>query len=289
MTYQQWSESDGMFMPVGNTKTKIEPGYYDLAQSQGQLYFVPVRPRTDDLLKFSDSASVAVLDSIRDFWEREPLFVKYGLPHKRGVLLYGPPGSGKSCTLQLIARDVVDRGGIVINFPGNSQLFIDAYRALRDIQPETPVVVLLEDFEVTIQTCNESKLLNLLDGVENLHRVVFLATTNYPEMLKDRVTNRPSRFDVRIRVGHPSASMRRQYLTGLVHEDDNIDIERYVADTAGMSLAHVKELFVAVRILGNDYAQSVQRLSSMNSDKVTSLDEEPELDFALLEKPSPYI
>lgn len=176
--------------------------------------------------------------------------------------------SGKSCTLQLVARDVVTRNGIVINFPGDASVFISAYRALRDIQPETPVVVLLEDFDVTLARTDESRLLNLLDGVENLHKCVFLATTNFPERLGDRVINRPSRFDVRIKVDHPSPNMRRQYMENLVHEGDQIDIEAYVRDTEGMSLAHLKELFVATHVLGNNYRETVERLAEMRS-KVT--------------------
>lgn len=273
--YKQWSEADGAFTPVGNTVDAIEPGYYDIVVDQnGRLIYVPVRPRTDELVVFPDSASEAVLAGISDFWDREDRFKKYGLPFKRGILLYGPPGSGKSCTLQLVARDVVERDGLVVTFPRDCGLFLAAYRALRDIQPDTPLVVLMEDFETTLRHVNESQLLNLLDGVESLHKVLFIATTNYPETLAERVINRPSRFDVRIRVDNPGATVRRLYLDRLLQEGDVIDVDRYVRDTAGMSLAHVKELFVSVHVLGNDYQLTVRRLAQMR-EKVTSLDVDP--------------
>lgn len=272
MTYSQWTETTaGAFSPVGATKDTINPGYYDLASdSAGNIYFVPVRARRDDLLEFPDSASLTVIEGIRDFWAREEMFQKYGLPFKRGILLYGPPGSGKTCTLQIVSREVVEMGGVVVTF--NPALFLSAYRAFREIQPETPMIVLMEDFEGYMKTNYASKILNLLDGVEQLHRVVFLATTNYPEQLEDRIVNRPSRFDLRILVGLPSATARRAYLKALVQEGDEVDIEQYVKDTKNLSLAHLKELFVAVHILGNDYKQTVKRMRSMAVEKVTSLD-----------------
>lgn len=269
MSYTQWTEAgEGALTPVGNTQARIEPGYYDTVAVQGKLLFIPVRARTDDLLTFPDSASEKVLAGIRDFWEREPAFRKYGLPFKRGVLLYGPPGSGKSSTIQLVARDVVERGGVVVTF--DPHVFLPAYRALRDIQPETPVVVLMEDLESTLNRSNQSHVLNLLDGVEELDRVLFLASTNYPEQLEDRVLNRPSRFDIRVKVDRPNAEARRMYLSALVQEGDVLDIEAYVKATESLSLAHVKELFIATHILGNSFVESVARIRSMQADKVNS-------------------
>lgn len=262
-SYTQWAEGDGgVYTPVGKTVAQLEPGYYDpMMTMQGQLLFVPVRARADELLRFPDSASLAVVDGIVDFWEREDLFYRYDLPYKRGILLYGPPGSGKTCTLQLAAREVVARGGVVVSFE-SPDVFLTAYRALRDVQPETPLVVLMEDFE-TLLAKRESKVLNLLDGVESLHKVVFLATTNYLERLEPRIINRPSRFDIRIKVARPTAEQRRLYLQDLKRDGDVIDIDRMVADTDELSLAHVKELFVATHILGADYYATVARLREM--------------------------
>src|SRR5690606_20025391 len=113
----------------------------------------------------------------------------------------------------------------------------------------------------------------LLDGVEELHKVVFIATTNYPERLEDRIINRPSRFDIRIKVDRPAAEARRLYLESLLHEDDSIDVASFVRDTDGLSLAHVKELFIAVHILGGDYREAVARIQSMQSESVSSAED----------------
>jgi DNA replication protein DnaC len=52
------------------------------------------------------------------------------LTYKRGIILWGPPGSGKSSTIQIIMKDVVERDGIVIRF-GNPSIFTDGMRRFK--------------------------------------------------------------------------------------------------------------------------------------------------------------
>jgi len=54
-------------------------------------------------------------------------------------------------------------------------------------------------------------VLNLLDGVKQVDNIIYIATTNYPELLEERILNRPSRFDRRFHIGTPSAEVRKFY------------------------------------------------------------------------------
>ena len=256
----------GAYYPSSKTNRKLPAGYYELnADSNGRIFFKPVPARDDTLLRFPDSAAKTVIDGITDFWDREETFREYGLPFKRGILLYGPAGMGKTSTLQIIAREVISKGGLVLNYHHN--LFSYGYRALRAIQPGTPLVVFIEDIELyenqdTIGNANTtSAFLNMLDGAENIDRVVFLATTNHPERLSARIINRPSRFDVTIEVPYPDKEMRTIYLSSL---GGDIDTGRYARDTEGMSFAHIKELFISTVILGNGYDETLARLKAMS-------------------------
>lgn len=265
MGYEQWTsaEDGSAFSPTGKTCSALPPGIYDPTVFNGQLFMMPVTARDEEIIRFPDTPTDEVVGEIQSFWSKQDAFAAHGLPFKRGILLYGPPGSGKTSCLQLVVRDVVKRGGLVFMF-GGSNVFMSAYRTLRTIQPETPLVVLMEDLdEILGRTANESQILNLLDGVESTHKVVFLATTNYPEKLGARIVNRPSRFDRRFLVAHPSSAARRMYLETLTREGDGVDLERYVADSNGFSLAHLKELFVATVLLGTDYDDTVTYLKSM--------------------------
>lgn len=179
-----------------------------------------------------------------------------------------------SCTLQLVSRDVIERGGIVIKFtsPG---YFSAGIRKLREIQPDTPVVVLMEDIDSTIIHWSETEVINILDGVDRMDKIIFLATTNYPEKLGQRIMNRPSRFDKRYKVGYPNADSRRLYLNYLLGDKplDVVEIDRWVEDTQDFSIAHLKELFVAVVVFEDAYEDALKTLKTMKTE-VTSWGEE---------------
>jgi SpoVK/Ycf46/Vps4 family AAA+-type ATPase len=105
---------------------------------------------------------------------------------------------------------------------------------------------------------------------------VFLATTNYPADLGERIMNRPSRFDKRFKIGFPTAEARQLYFEYLIQnnekddesvpdsvKDMKIDIKQWVKDTKGFSVSHLKELFIAVVILGDSYEEAVETLQTM--------------------------
>ena len=94
-----------------------------------------------------------------------------------------------------------------------------------------------------------------------------MATTNYPGKLGARIINRPSRFVKRIKIGKPNVESRKMYFDHLFRTNkqlaDKYDIAKWVKDTEDMSIAHLKELFVSIVILGNCYEESIKRLKSM--------------------------
>jgi SpoVK/Ycf46/Vps4 family AAA+-type ATPase len=139
------------------------------------------------------------------------------------------------------------------------------------VQPDTKIVVFMEDLDALLER-KESVTLNMLDGAEDLQRVVFVATTNYPEKLGPRVQNRPSRFDRRFKIPHPSPVARQMYLEKVVSAGSaKIDIERYVRDSDGFSLAHLKELFVATVLIGAPYEKAVASLREMIEETASSV------------------
>lgn len=265
-TFSKWNTSDGnIFTPAHVCSDELPSGLYEIkANQQVGLYFSRINISTESILKLPDSNSEKVVKEIANFWNQEEVFKKYQLTYKRGILLWGPPGSGKTCTIKLIIDDVIKRGGIGLKFC-HPELFSEGIKILRDIQPDVPIVVLMEDLDSTIETYDESMIINILDGVDRIDKVIFLATTNYPEKLGQRIINRPSRFDRRYKIDYPTADARKMYLNHLFNRNDkkDYDIDQWVEDTKDMSLAHLRELFVAVVILGNEYSESIELLQLM--------------------------
>jgi hypothetical protein len=275
----QWTTGDGKrFVPASHTAEKLTPGVYEIQHSNTiGIYFERIPVLTLGLLRFPQTNSERVLEEIQKFWQKADIFKEYNLTHKRGIIMWGPPGSGKSCTIQLIMKDVVDRNGVVIKFT-HPHLFNEGMRKFREIEPDTPVVVLMEDIDSILEQFNESEVLNILDGINQIEKAVFLATTNYPERLGARIINRPSRFDKRFFIGHPDEESRKLYFRHIIGDDKikqlSIDLDRWVADTDEFSIAHLKELFTAVVILGDDYDEAVETLKTMKEEYITSDNDE---------------
>lgn len=111
----------------------------------------------------------------------------------------------------------------------------------------------------------EHPILAMLDGEYQTDNVVYVATTNYPEQLGARIGNRPSRFDERIYVGMPSRLARATYLQKATASEPltQAEINRWSDDTEGLSIAHLRELFVAVHCLEQEYDSVLDRLRHM--------------------------
>lgn len=264
--YSQWVVlPNGSFAAAGATARHLPVGAYTLEMSQAGLFFQSKRMLTDTLIDLGNSNSLRVIEGIQLFWKRKEKFLDRGILYKRGILMWGPPGSGKTATLALLVNDLIARGGIVLLVQSPS-IAVIALRQLRIIEPERPLIVILEDVEEIIGAHGEHDLLALLDGEHQTDNVINIATTNYPEQLGARIINRPSRFDEVIKIGMPSPAMREQYLKHILAADvRNYSVPRWVDDTEGMSIAHLKELVVAVTCLEQPYEQVVARLKTMKT------------------------
>jgi len=97
----QWSTSNGVvYFPTGKTVSSLQPGYYEIqTHPMAGLYFERIPVKTDGLLNFPDASTGKVISEIKKFWDREQIFKDYQLTYKRGIILWGPPGGGKSCTV----------------------------------------------------------------------------------------------------------------------------------------------------------------------------------------------
>lgn len=261
----QWlSIGDEQYVQVTETIRHLPVGTYRIGQTDsGMPIFNRLRIVTDKLIRFPDSRSNAVIDGIHKFWASKKRFKALGQIHKRGVMLWGPPGSGKTATLMLLCADLMGAGGMVI-LCAHPALTAMALRQLRKIEPERPLICIMEDLDELVSNFGESDLLNLLDGENQVENVCFIATTNYPKRLDPRFVNRPSRFDEIVKIGMPNADSRRLYLEGIL--DGRLtpeQVSQWVADTEGMSLAHLKELVVSVFCLDVPYPDVIARLNIM--------------------------
>lgn len=271
---RRWAVDDNTYWGGYPSCDHLPPGLYrcEISPERGAILRQSIID-TDSLLELPDSASAEIIAEIRSFWGFEAEFRQRGFLWKRGVMLYGPPGSGKTATLQQLIKIVVNEHsgiGVFVDNPAGASM---VFQLVRRIEPDRPIVALLEDLDALIERFGENEYLALLDGEAQVDNIVFVATTNYPERLDRRFVDRPSRFDVVKYIGMPSAAARRAYL--LAKEPSlgaSGEIDAWVARSDDLSIAHLRELIILVRCYGRTLDQAIARLQKMHARKPTSSD-----------------
>lgn len=261
---KMWAVNGRDYYPAEAAVHKLKPGQYIVKQSNIGLYFSERDINLDNLLVLPDSNSEKVISHIEDFWKNEDAFREYGFLWKRGIMLWGPPGSGKTSTVQQLSKQIVDMGGVTV-YCVNPSLTAQGLDIFRRIEPERPLIVIFEDIDAIVQEWGESDILAMLDGELQVDNVVFVATTNYPERLDKRFINRPSRFDEIIKVPMPSAEARRYYLE---HKNPRLrnsefEIEQWVEATEGFSIAHLKEVIISIECFNKSFEETIFKLKKM--------------------------
>lgn len=262
--HSQWAlGGNGKFMPVGATLPRLPAGIYETFAVPGMWGLELTAVASDGIYILPDMATEDVLTEVNRFWESEQKYRDHNLLYKRGIILWGPPGGGKTVAVKLLMNELVKKDGIVI-VAQSIPLVITCLKAVRRVEPKRNLIVVLEDIDEIINYNGESSVLSMLDGENNVDNILHLATTNYPDRLGARIINRPSRFDRRVYVGMPSDEARTVYFQKATNNGlSTADNVKWVKDTKDMSIAHMRELVAAVYCLGQPYEQVIDRLVKM--------------------------
>jgi len=256
-------EQGSNFRPSSKTIDILPAGLYKAQEDQYGTFFSKEHLDMSELIRFPDSIANTVIDEFDTFWKMKDRYLDRGEPHKRGFLLWGPPGGGKTCTVSFIIKDFIAQGNIVFVF--NYQL-MGALSGFKNIEPNRKVLIVMEDIDSLIKDRHEEQaVLEFLDGSIQHSNTIVIATTNYPEDLPDRIINRPSRFDRVSYVGVPSYNDRILYLTKKSKELSKPQIKGWAKETDGWTLAHLKELIIAVEVFDLDYDETVERINTMRA------------------------
>ncbi len=178
-------------------------------------------------------------------WSRDLLSAGQHL--KRGLLLHGPPGTGKTHTVRYLTARLT--GSTIILLTGRSIRFIEAAAALaRRLQPS---MVVLEDVDLVATDRDYTpdgnpllfSLLDAMDGVGADVDVTFVLTTNRADILETALADRPGRVDLAVEIPRPDAGCRRRLFRVYIRDlAVDADLDPVVAGTEGVTASFVKEM-----------------------------------------------
>ena len=193
-------------------------------------------------ITYSDIGGLAdqigqIKDAVELPFEHPELYAEHGLKPPKGILLYGPPGCGKTLIAKAVANSLADRTGeertsktYFLNIKGpelldkyvgetERQLRLIFARAREKASAGFPVVVFFDEMESLFRTRGTGKssdvettivpqLLTEIDGVEQLDNVIVIGASNREDLI-DPAILRPGRLDVKIRIERPDADAAR--------------------------------------------------------------------------------
>jgi transitional endoplasmic reticulum ATPase len=232
----------GIVLIDANTEIELRPEYEEVKDA-----------RRADVTYDDIGGMAATIDQLREMVElplRYPeLFQRLGVDPPKGVLLHGPPGTGKTRLARAVANES-DAQFFLINGPEiMGSAYGESESKLRQVFEEAaksaPSIVFIDEIDSIApkrgQVTGEAEkrlvaqLLTLMDGLEARANLVVIAATNRPEAI-DEALRRPGRFDREIVIGVPDERGRREILgihTRGMPLGDRVDLDELARTTYG--------------------------------------------------------
>lgn len=252
---------------------EANPGIYSIIKDMTGYHLKPTSFVNDAILE--EFVNTKHIENIVDcFFDNLDLYKEFGIEvPKRGVLLYGPAGSGKTTALNKSVQKYATDGKTLVLVWHTSkyeahevQDFIKAF-SYKNVEK---IILVCEDLGGSenegLRMRSDSSLLSLLDNQEKTFTlpVMIIATTNYPENFAENLMNRAGRFDDKVKVANPDREARAQLLKFFSKDkatDEEISMIMSVT-CQDFSPAHIRECYMRSKLHKKDLIKVIQEVSS---------------------------
>ncbi|KAL8717823.1 MAG: hypothetical protein Q9225_004978 [Loekoesia sp. 1 TL-2023] len=198
-----------------------------------------------------------LISDIEGFYDRKEEYKSFAVPWKRGIILHGLPGNGKTISIKALMRSLACRKPAIptlyVKSLGKNCDQDDIRSIFEKARETTPCLLVLEDIDSLVSESVRSFFLNEVDGLEGNDGIMMIGSTNYLDKLDAGISKRPSRFDRKYHFALPATAERIQYCEywrSKLSKSSAIHIPAQAPTaiatiTEGFSFAYLQEAFVA--------------------------------------------
>lgn len=239
-----FNELDDSTESVTPSDTHLKNGHTRTIKSR-KSYFPMENYHTG--FKKVDTCINTFLDS-KDFYDLNHI------GYKRSVLMYGKPGTGKSRYIDNKCKELIEsHNAIVLRIEGYSELSLLLNKGLfyiREKMENRLKVIVIEELATIVQRNDYTELLNFLDHVYLQDNLLFLMTTNTPELIPENIVDRPSRVDILEEIGNDGYTngFIEAWYTFLMGEEMDESWQKMDFYDKELSPAYLKELFISCKL-----------------------------------------
>lgn len=233
----------------------VKPGIYAIEKDMTGYHLRAASFSKERILE--DYVSTKEISAkINAFFDSLHIYQELEIPYpKRGILLYGDPGTGKTQVISKVCMEYAKRTdtAIVIWHTDKFEAHeVKAFVKRFEYKGVDKFILIAEDiggmeYEGP-KMGSSSSLLSLLDNVERTFTLptMILATTNFPQNMLGNLTNRPQRFDDKIAVAPPGPEFRAKFISFFSKDKAPEEVVQRIKDKKfdKFSVAHVKEVVI---------------------------------------------